>query len=176
MEIKIINKQTRKEPDHEPESGGYCIQQDNKVYAMMGPDGADGMLLQERPDLTFEVPRNIEDSPERDQLLYDIFVTAIEGGIGYWAQSTEFSYKESNIKGFYTDVVDNETKEVFKEGKRIDRDTIIRGLDLFACGGISSDQEDLIKIADLTNDFGNMDADSCDHIVQAGLFGTLVFG
>jgi len=112
---------------------------------------------------------------ERDQFLRDIFIIALEGGIGYWAMSLTYNSSKYN---YSSDIVDAETEEEFEEGKTINRDTIIKGLNKIVSNEIRLNSQLMkdIAAANVTNDAGEIDAESADCIVQAGLFGEVRFG
>jgi hypothetical protein len=116
----------------------------------------------------------------RDQLLLDIFNTALEGGIGYWSQCSEYhwwkvegDYDGPDVKGFYATIHD-EDEDTF----RIDRTVVAKGLNLAATEWRdklywSSDKPPLVVTDDTDWDY---DAGDADMIVQLGLFGDVVYG
>lgn len=116
-----------------------------------------------------------------DQTLLDIFTTALEGGIGYWSTCLRYKWllpdgKTSDVLGFHADVLDEvgiglTVLDVFVEGHRIDREVIARGLQLFA----NAKPEEVLREGP-PEDWGCLDADAADQIVQLGLFGEVVYG
>lgn len=131
-----------------------------------------------------------------DQLLFDIFVTALEGGIDYWAEVTSYRWSNGDhgpvdevqdLYGFYADIseaVDWLAGDPVAGGPRdyhVNRAVIARGYAL-ASGrekgrGIawSTEQPPFIVTADNVDDI-DLDAGDCDVIVQLGLFGDVVYG
>lgn len=82
-------------------------------------------------------------SEARRQFLWDVFVTAIEGGINYWSRATEYHIWLNptapsgelieDLDGFYAMILDSEGGNVLappgETGEmRIDRDVITRGI------------------------------------------------
>jgi hypothetical protein len=130
----------------------------------------------------------VGDNPDLDQLLHDLFVTALEGGIGYWSTADAYHWchdddaTSEDLAGFYAIVVDCEADE--ETAHRIDRDVIYRGLRRFYDGDTSGGAAGpyvfahMIRLAILKpgDDRIDFDADDADVIVQAGLFGEVVYG
>ena len=121
------------------------------------------------------------------ELLKDLFTTAIEGGINYWADVT--AYKHS-INDWFATI---ETEDVTET--RIDEKTILKGIKLFAKETDSerenknihpdSDHANLSRICvQLVNpygpvtelDFFDYDCLDADAVVQMGLFGEVIYG
>lgn len=126
-------------------------------------------------------------STARGQVLHDVFVTALEGGIGYWSQCFTYHWENGgglddlDLDGFYADIVDTEDGN---KPYRIDRSVIERGLaaiinppaDLQAHETPSMSLRKAVAAAVATNDAGDLDADDADNIVQMGLFGSIIYG
>ncbi len=132
------------------------------------------------------------------ELLNDLFVTAIEGGINYWADVT--AYKSSIDDWFATieteDVTETESMMGFDRSTlRIDEKTILKGIKLFAKETDSdrenknihpdSDHANLSRLCvQLLNpygpvtelDFFDYDCLDADMVVQMGLFGEVIYG
>lgn len=122
----------------------------------------------------------------RDQLLFDTFVTALEGGIGYWSGCLKYhwmhppaegnTYGDEDVRGFYAEVQESED-----EGGviyRIDRAVMAKGLKLAA-----TEWRDKLHWSDgypplvVTEDTDWCpDAGDADMVVQLGLFGEVVYG
>ena len=118
----------------------------------------------------------------RDLLYFDIFITALEGGINYWAQINSYHHavedspsddpESEDILGYYADI--NEMDDGWEEiaaRHRIDRSTIARGYTLAAGEwrrktAWSTEPPPLFVDDDTDWDF---DAGDADTIVQLGL-------
>ena len=136
---------------------------------------------------------------EDKELLKSLFVTAIEGGIDYWSRLT--AYKHSIEDWFATIETDDisENANGLTDGDelvllRIDADTIMKGIELFAKELERDDVQDwneesehaqmarysaaLISsngAVNLFDDYG-YDVIGADCIVQMGLFGEVIYG
>ena len=122
-------------------------------------------------------------SETRDQLLFDLFTTACEGGINYWASVTHYQWKDAkgneDVKGFSASIVDMEADDYKGEDpKRIDRSVIAKGYRLATtefrdriCW--SCDKPPVVITPDTDWDY---DASDADVIAQLGLFGDVVYG
>jgi hypothetical protein len=107
----------------------------------------------------------------RNQLMLDLFITALEGGIGYWAKASEY---DPEAVDFYATVYDVEDDEWF----RIDAKIIAKGYRLATSEwrnriAWSTDKPPVVITEDTDWDF---DAGDADVIVQLGLFGEVVYG
>jgi len=118
----------------------------------------------------------------RKQFYFDVFVTALEGSIGYWACATVYHWTRDkgateDLAGFYAKVVDAEFEDAFPE-TMIDAKVIRKGIKAILCDDfrIGKELKADIERADINNDASYIDADSADCIVQAGMFGEIVFG
>ena len=136
---------------------------------------------------------------EDKELLKDLFVTAIEGGINYWANVT--AYKHSIEEWFATietdDISENAnglTDDDEMVTLRIDENTILKGIELFAKELERDDIQDwdegsehaqmarysaaLISSNGAVNLFDayGYDVIGADCIVQMGLFGEVIYG
>ena len=134
-------------------------------------------------------------SPERDQFLTDIFTTALEGGIQYWAQVHEYRHEE-NPRAVITEYEDEE-----EPPHVITLDTIARGVSRIARARpneieyLAQWKRKLVAAASRQNrtdpeninledvrpgpmsNFGyDIDADVADDILQVALFGKVVYG
>lgn len=145
---------------------------------------------------------NVTKSNPRARAYFDVFVTAIEGGINYWAEVNEYHWRTSatitvtragqsvpkkvehdDIFGFYAVVTDAD-EPVDGEPKqwRIDRGTIEKGIMLlweYAVETGRLNDYHFKAIAMLKHGrFANLDFDSetADMIVLMGLFGEVVYG
>ena len=114
------------------------------------------------------------------QTLHYLFTTALEGGIGYWSVCTKYHWRllpsgEYDLDGFFATVEETEVRAPVAH--RIDADTILRGLLYFAQPGEGYRHvRQVARAVLLGDDEVDYDADDADAIVQAGLFGEVVYG
>ena len=122
---------------------------------------------------------------ERHDFLWGVFVTALEGGVNYWARVGRYRpgwYEGTNereledYRNFHALVRCDEDDS--GEVHRIDVNTIARGIGLIKKNKIkiNSTIRDWIVVDDNDNEGSNIDADAADCIVQAGLFGEIIYG
>lgn len=127
----------------------------------------------------------------RKQFLHDVFVTAMEGGIGYWSIATKYHWmnketEECDLDGFYANIVDAmsagdtdfaDTEPDFPPST-INRKVIQRGLKLIREGKaqIAPSIKEWIVKDDRENEMSRMDANAADCVVQIGLFDQIVYG
>jgi hypothetical protein len=132
---------------------------------------------------------------EDKELLKDLFVTAIEGGINYWSNVT--AYKHS-IDDWFATIETEDVSEDAREDEwcclRIDENTIMKGMKLFAKELERDDVQNwneesehaqmarysaaLISSNGAVNLFDayGYDVIGADCIVQMGLFGEVIYG
>ena len=114
------------------------------------------------------------------EFLWGVFVTALEGGIGYWSQC--LTYKQSlegggpldaDHDGFHAVIRDYEG-----EKRTINSDVIHKGIQLLLTGEakINGDLLGSLVAGVVKNDGGFVDAEVADCVVQAGLFEQIVYG
>ena len=111
--------------------------------------------------------------------LHGLFTTALEGGIGYWSVCTQYRWSlpdgEDDLDGFFATVEETETDDA--PTHRIDAACILRGLQFFAQKGEGYKHVRSVARAVLLGDEDlDYDAGDADCIVQAGLFGEVVYG
>lgn len=129
-------------------------------------------------------------SEKRKQFLQDVLTTAIEGGINYWAGVDEYKWDGLPVGDAYAVVVEQEEITTDEDGfdvypesakHRVDIDVIAKGIGIL----LEKRKDERWKkhywhqfvIANRTNsDEGDYDADIADQILQAGLFGEVVYG
>lgn len=112
-------------------------------------------------------------SKERIQFLADIICTAVEGGTGYWAQVSNYRWdcEPELTTATLHDMEDGKTYPLTIESiadgiaKVIDPEFKVR-----------SDIEQYVYHANRENDGGDIDAEIADIIVQAHIFGKIVYG
>jgi hypothetical protein len=129
-------------------------------------------------------------NPAHNQFLFDIFVTALEGGIGYWSRCSKYRIWTPNTRTSRGDEVADlanfhaviHTGSCAPEGKgehRIDRSTVTRAFSRMRSGDVKHLPAEVRKRyvrAYREHDAGDIDAGAADNIVQIGLFGEVVYG
>lgn len=120
-------------------------------------------------------------SPEREQFLADVLTTAVEGGIQYWSTVEEYRNEYSvPVAETYAVIIDDDGDE-----HRITIDTIAHGIQVLTTGENTGkafsmcgmDYWKQFLLANRTNsEDGDYDADIADNIVQAGLYGEVIYG
>jgi hypothetical protein len=127
----------------------------------------------------------------RQEFLFDVFVTALEGGINYWATVEEYHWRlpgvaedapcgaDEDRTGFYAVITEQETGKTY----RIDASVIRRGINQLAKGActfggqpLSDAARTFYAKANAANEAGMLDADTADNVVQSGLFADIVYG
>lgn len=132
-------------------------------------------------------------SVERTEFLTDVFTTAMEGGVSYWASVLEYRHTESPRAVLVRTeelVLDDETMTWIPgpdaEELIVDLEVVARGVNRIVEGAIEFLPEAhraLVAAASRENDMmpadgrhGDIDAGVAEHIVQAALFGAIVHG
>ena len=123
-------------------------------------------------------------STERDQLYFDLFVTALEGGIQYWASVLAYRWRLPRVEGADPAAERGEDLNGFRaivvdaddSGDRhtIDRAVIARGFNLAKAR--DGEVGKRFRTADRDPEDSDFDADDADLVVQLGLFGEVVYG
>lgn len=119
-------------------------------------------------------------SDERKEFLADILSAAVEGGIGYWAQVRDYTWGTDLGLHSLEGPGAFATVQIKVKGgwKKVNADTIATGI--IAIKGpdfqVNHDLRGTILAADAENDATELDAEAADAIVQAALFGELVYG
>jgi hypothetical protein len=125
-----------------------------------------------------------------DRLMLDLFTTALEGGIGYWAECHSYHWMigppaddvepETDYNGFYADITERDYEDDGAADHRINRQTLIRGYNR----AISPEWRDRLHWSSgekppyvVTDDTDwDFDAGDADMIVQLGLFNEIIYG
>lgn len=111
---------------------------------------------------------------ERESFLRDVLLTAIQG-CHYWAEVEEYNYEEGRGT-----LLDNEG-----DPHTFNLDTIAKGIGVLTTGENADrafsmcgmDYWKQFKLANRTNGVdGDYDSDIADNVLQAGLFGEIVYG
>ena len=119
----------------------------------------------------------------KDAVLWGIFVTALEGGIGYWSEAISYNFSvpgsagnEEDHLGFSAQIIEIDDPD--QKTHRIDRKVILRGLTkaLSADPGVADHIVSDARREVVLGDGGYLDAEGADAIVQLGLFNELVYG
>lgn len=120
----------------------------------------------------------------RDQLLIDMFTTALEGGINYWSACIDYHWQnddgEEDYAGFRATIIDecDDDREYV-----IDRAVIIKGFKLAAtkevrdsvyCYALTDSAYAYRYGGDRLDDL-DYDSTTADAIVQLGLFGDVIY-
>lgn len=112
----------------------------------------------------------------RDDLYKDIFVTAIEGGINYWAEITDYQWNRTDWYANFVEIDNEEDGDT-----TIDIYVIRKGANMLndkKYGGIPDTVGDVYRDYLSLNNLDNSDVDAtvADVIVQLGLFGKVIYG
>lgn len=113
----------------------------------------------------------------QQKFLFDIFVTAIEGGVNYWCIVHKYHWRKKDStedrERFYAEVEEDDGTS-----HRITKKTVEAGLKKIVAGEVKI-SNGLFKDIALGNkelDAGYLDVASADCIIQVGLFGEIVYG
>jgi hypothetical protein len=131
-------------------------------------------------------PRNTPRTEARKEFLHGVFVTALEGGIGYWSnceryrwwKGDEATLENADLDNFHAVIHIPDEDDADKATRVVNIDTIARGINAIVKGDVRLNQQirNWITCDNRDNDGGNIDSDAADCIVQAGLFGEVVYG
>lgn len=121
--------------------------------------------------------------------LFNIFVTALEGGIGYWSVATKYKIWQQpvvkgqeveDLDGFFATINDIESGTTPGPEYRIDGAVIALGLERLLAGTVTfgtapwdKGNQVMLWARMKAEDY---DAGDADNVVQAGLFGDIVYG
>lgn len=140
---------------------------------------------QDHPDawcLTEKCPVHARDGSiaRRQDFLCNIVVTAIEGGIGYWADHKNYQWRSENglLVEATADVLEDMETAQDPGWQKLDSKVIERGINLIKhkVVGDMMDRRRAIVMAELDNDASDIDSVDADCIVQAGLLGAIKYG
>ena len=124
----------------------------------------------------------------REQFLRDILCTAVEGGTNYWAQVDQIrrdgyrpdarvgdpGFGDWTYIGYTLHDVEGDGEEYV-----VTVETVKRGLKLLTQDtkiGLRKDLRAAVMVANISNDAGEIDSEAADCIIQAGIFGEIVYG
>ena len=110
---------------------------------------------------------------ERKEFLSDVVITAVEGGIGYWAEVKDYQFGSDEASAM---IRVNDDPDM--PWRTLSIHTIQRGIKRLATGkyGINQTLLDWIVGGSATNEAGNIDSDCADVIVQVGILDEIVYG
>ena len=113
---------------------------------------------------------------EQTDFLASILVTAVEGGINYWAETRSYNFveKDRNFTAAFAEVRELPTGN----WRPLTLDVVAEGVRLIKLGGVRVNRSILYGVlaGALEYDASEIDAEAADVIVQAGLFGQIVYG
>ena len=118
---------------------------------------------------------------ERTQLCADIIITAVEGGIGYWSQVSEYRHDYNGYSAEETAVIVHEycdgEKGITRPINVYDIDKVIKVIQAQTYyGTIATYIRSTIHVAAGENDASYIDAEVADVIFQIAMFGKLRYG
>jgi hypothetical protein len=116
----------------------------------------------------------------REEFLSDVLITAVEGGINYWASVSEYK-PQNNPSSVRVHEFDEDTGEYIEPG------VLITTKEIGAVVKRIMDPDDDIKYVDnhtrsivfqgaMEDDAGEIDADIADAIMQIAVLGEIVYG
>lgn len=113
---------------------------------------------------------------ERLQFYKDILITAVEGGVNYWCRVSPGTYEPD--AGRVTLVEDENPKGKKRKRYALTWPSIQRAVQLVLDPKfrIREDLRDTLRRAYVTCESGDIDAELADCIVQAAIYGEIVFG
>lgn len=138
------------------------------------------------------VPLDLEGKlpPKWERLLWDTFITAMEGGVDYWATRRRYAHKtrddapdDFTPTDYYAVISEDGSGGDGKRDTRhdINRAVMLRGFRVVLGGScpLKDTHEQVRKIGAAWKDpeiEGDIDADGADILVQLALFGEVVYG
>ena len=118
-------------------------------------------------------------TPGRTDFLALVLVCAVEGGINYWAVHRKYRWhaaEDGNFTEASVEVSDAEGEGDQNDWKAVTLDTIESGIAKVKEIGIRRDLMEALLMGDRESDAGYIDSEVADCIVQAGLFGRVIYG
>lgn len=113
------------------------------------------------------------------QLAADVITTAVEGGINYWSQVIAYKWTEGPEHTYAQVVKEEDLRDPGDpDHYTINTDVVVLGLTRLLNGEIEVNNQIMGYIRQSLDDESSymIDADAADIIVQAGLFGKVLFG
>ena len=120
-------------------------------------------------------------SRERTGFLADIVVTAAEGGVNNWALMRNYKWEQDadgNLTMASVEILTRPKNPGLSVWQKVSEETIEFGIERIKQPGFQVNRDILanILVADRENDASEIDAEAADCIIQAALFGELVYG
>ena len=108
-----------------------------------------------------------------EEFITDILTIAAEGGINYWVAEAKCVIRSKTFECLAFEVKPQDSEIWYK----VDPNSIFQGLQSIIAAKfvVNPDVKSCIREAIATNDASGLDADDVDCIVQAGLFGEIVY-
>lgn len=121
-------------------------------------------------------------SPKRTEFLKDVLITAVEGGINYWAQVSNYDPDAGTVTVWESEEAIRDGGDIYPDTyspHRVTIDTIAHGIAVLLEQRKGHDPKNYwhqFVIANRTNsEDGDYDAGIADDILQAGIFGSVVY-
>lgn len=120
---------------------------------------------------------------KRKEFLTDILTTAVEGGINYWARVVKYKWDPDGgtaLGEAYVDIY--ETEEAYDkkpediEIHHVDIDVIAKGIGVLRAKHAHYPPKAFWEANSSNGEEGDYDAGDADAILQAGIFGEVVYG
>jgi len=149
----------------------FLLDLSHAILGMALPSEADGHRLKK---YALQLPEPEKDSPS-NYFLRDLLITALESGINYWCSTLKYDFEK-----VFASVMEHKDRDAKDPGKVHE----INGLVLTQ--GCLRIAEPTFKVCDdirnrvlsswMKKDIIDIDSEAADVIVQAGLFGEIVYG
>ena len=112
-----------------------------------------------------------------NSFLCEVLITAVEGGINHWAATRRYEHAESSNGNLSVVVVDVDARNGFG-WQPVNTATIFKGIQAIKKPDfrINPTVRETVRTAWRDLDASNIDAKTANAIVQAGLFGIVVYG
>ena len=117
----------------------------------------------------------------RTEFLSDVLITATEGGINYWAQVTKRRWERRGPDGYEGAVMDVGLRDL-EDGDKlhyVTHEMLEKGIALILSTEtrfqVREDLYRMILLGHYKNDAAEIDAEAADVIVQAAIFGEIVY-
>ena len=152
-------------------TGGMSLWDWSEALAERG--GVYVAAVQHDDDLT----RAAEGADPLGAFYHGVFVTAMEGGVQYWATRTGYKWRTTAVRtsdGETVYVDDLEATDVAAASRVVDRRVVTRGCRALA--KLDTALGRTMSKALAAKDAGEVDAEVADAAVQMGLFGEVVYG